>query len=200
MLAIVAVGLLIAFQAAQAPAPSSQPVTGETAQLQQKLPVVKRIYVDSFGDDAVSKQLQGMVVGALVASKRFVVTENKEKADAILRGNALEKTSQEFHALNDKAAVATAAGEHSGSLHGNSSLYGSTVNGTGSISGSGNISCQGRSKTRPQGRSKSRPEELAGDQGLSGRRASGAETCAACKAARLGRSERRPPPRGAFVG
>jgi len=35
--------------------------------------------------------------------------------------------------------------------------------------------CQGRSKTRPLGRSKSRPEELAGDQGLSGRRASGAE-------------------------
>ena len=37
------------------------------------------------------------------------------------------------------------------------------------------------------------------DQGLSGRRASGAEACAACKAARLGRSGRRPPPRGAFA-
>ncbi len=39
--------------------------------------------------------------------------------------------------------------------------------------------CQGRSKSRPQRRSKNRPEELVGDKGLSGRRASGAEACAA---------------------
>ncbi|HYW39260.1 MAG TPA: hypothetical protein VE957_14190 [Terriglobales bacterium] len=37
------------------------------------------------------------------------------------------------------------------------------------------------------------------EPGLSGRRASGAEACAACKAARLGRSGRRPPPRGVFA-
>src|SRR5271165_3209146 len=57
------------------------------------------------------------------------------------------------------------------------------------------ILCQGRSKTRPLRRSKSRPVEHVGDRGLSVRRASGAEACAACKAARLGRSGRRPPPR-----
>ena len=39
--------------------------------------------------------------------------------------------------------------------------------------------CQGRSKTRPQKRSKSRPEERIEDWGLSGRRTSGAEACAA---------------------
>ena len=39
--------------------------------------------------------------------------------------------------------------------------------------------CQGRNKSRPQRRSKSRPEELVEDWGLSGRRASGAEACAA---------------------
>ena len=39
--------------------------------------------------------------------------------------------------------------------------------------------CQGRSKSRPQRRSNSRPEEQVGDRGLSGRRASGAEACAA---------------------
>jgi curli biogenesis system outer membrane secretion channel CsgG len=91
---------------------------------------VKRIYVDSFGDDATSRQAQAMVVSALTASQRFIITENKEKADAILRGTALEKTSQEFHALNDKAAASSAAGGHSGSLSG------SWSNGTGSISGS----------------------------------------------------------------
>src|ERR1035437_7827043 len=64
---------------------------------------------------------------------------------------------------------------------------------------SGTSACQGRSKTRPVRRSKSRPVEHVGDRGLSGRRASGAEACAACKAARLGRSGRRPPPRGVFA-
>jgi len=39
--------------------------------------------------------------------------------------------------------------------------------------------CQGRSKSRPQRRSKSRPGEYVEDRGLSGRRASGAEACAA---------------------
>ena len=33
-----------------------------------------------------------MVVSALVASKRFVVTENRDRADATLRGVALENT------------------------------------------------------------------------------------------------------------
>jgi hypothetical protein len=59
--------------------------------------------------------------------------------------------------------------------------------------------CQGRSKTRPLRRGKSRPEEQVGDRGLSGRRTAGAKACAACKAARLGRSGRRSPPRGVFT-
>src|ERR1019366_8164214 len=37
------------------------------------------------------------------------------------------------------------------------------------------------------------------DQGLSGRRASGAEACGARQAGRLGRGGRRPPPRGVFA-
>jgi hypothetical protein len=39
--------------------------------------------------------------------------------------------------------------------------------------------CQGRSKNRPLGRRKGRPVEYVEDRGLSGRRASGAEACAA---------------------
>jgi curli biogenesis system outer membrane secretion channel CsgG len=101
--------------------------------LQRKLLAVKRIYVESFGDDAIGKQTQAMVISALAESKRFIVTENKDKADAILRGTGLEKTSQEFHALNDKAAAGTAVGSHHGSISGSYSQ----VNGTGygSLSG-----------------------------------------------------------------
>jgi curli biogenesis system outer membrane secretion channel CsgG len=91
---------------------------------------VKRIYVDSFGDDAISKEMQSMVVSALVASKRFKVTENRERADAILKGSTIEKTSQELHAYGEGTAVGGAAGSHSGSVDG------SWSGGTGSVSGS----------------------------------------------------------------
>jgi curli biogenesis system outer membrane secretion channel CsgG len=66
---------------------------------------VKRIYVESFGDDAVSKEVQSMIVSSLVETKRFKVTENREHADAILKGVALEKTSQELHSYGDSTAV-----------------------------------------------------------------------------------------------
>jgi curli biogenesis system outer membrane secretion channel CsgG len=91
---------------------------------------VKRIYVDSFGDDPISKEMQSMIVSALVASKRFTVTENRNRADAVLKGVALEKTSQEVHAYGDSTAVGGATGSQHGEVNG------SVVNGTGSISGS----------------------------------------------------------------
>lgn len=91
---------------------------------------IKRIYVDSFGDDLISKQLQSMVITSLTESKRFVVTENRERADAILKGTALEKTSQEVHSYGSATAVGGAVGGHSGSINGTVS------NGNGVISGS----------------------------------------------------------------
>ena len=91
---------------------------------------VKRIFVDSFGDDVISKELQSMIVSSLVATKRFKVTENRDRADAILKGVALEKTSQELHAYGESTAVGSA----SGGSHGE--VSGSVVNGTGSVSGS----------------------------------------------------------------
>jgi|SRR5581483_2100658 len=91
---------------------------------------VRRIYVDTFGDDAISKQVQGMVINSLSESKRFIITENKAKADATLKGIGLEKTSQEFHSLSEGTGVASAAGAHQGSVSG------TFINGTGSVSGS----------------------------------------------------------------
>lgn len=124
-------------QAATRPAQQATPKPPEMTsatkvdpEIAAKLLNVRRIYVDSFGDDAISKQLQAMVINALAESKRFIITENKDKADAILRGTGLEKTSQELHAIGEGTAVGVAAGAHSGSVSG------SVVGGTGSISGS----------------------------------------------------------------
>jgi hypothetical protein len=112
--------IMLAVQAA-APAQAQQPKTDapavqadpatNAATLDAKLRGVTRIYIDDFGSDPVAKQIQAMVVNSISESKRFIITENREKADAIMKGMALEKTSQEFHGLNDKAAAATS---HSG--------------------------------------------------------------------------------------
>ncbi len=85
------------------PAPPAAPAA-------EGLQEVKRILVESFGDDTASRQIQAMVVTSLTESKRFIVTENKDRADAILRGAGLEKTSQEVHAYKDSTAAGGASG------------------------------------------------------------------------------------------
>lgn len=91
---------------------------------------IRRIFVDSFGDDAVSKELQSMIVSALVGSKRFKVTENRNRADAILKGVALEKTSQELHAYGESTSVGAASGGgHSEITGGGGSVSGSSSGG-----------------------------------------------------------------------
>jgi len=81
--------------------------------LAAKLLQVRRIYVDTFGDDAVAKQVQAMVIASLADSKKFIVTENKEKADATLRGTGLEKTSQELHSYKEGTAAGGVGGSFS---------------------------------------------------------------------------------------
>ena len=101
-----------------------------SATLQTKLLKVTRIYIDDFGADPTAKQIQAMVVNSISESKKFIITENKEKADAVLKGTALEKTHQELHSLNEAAAAATSHGSQHGEVSGSFS------NGTGSVSGS----------------------------------------------------------------
>jgi curli biogenesis system outer membrane secretion channel CsgG len=86
---------------AQAAPPLSRDADTDPAALLK----LKRIYVESFGDDVISKEVQSMVVSSLVETKRFKVTENRERADAILKGVALEKSSQELHSYGESTAV-----------------------------------------------------------------------------------------------
>jgi curli biogenesis system outer membrane secretion channel CsgG len=113
------------------PAPAPQAAqTVSTPSGASELLNVKRIYVESFGEDLISKEMQSMIVSSLVETKRFKVTENRERADAVLKGVALEKTSQELHAFGESTAVGTARGGGHGEINGN------VVNGNGTISGS----------------------------------------------------------------
>lgn len=111
----------------QSASPQS-PTSSSDAELAGRVLKVRRIFVESFGDDKTSKVLHAMVINSLAASKRFIVTENKEKADAVLKGTATEKTSQEVHASGEGTAVAGAAGAISGSANRSSaSIVGASV-------------------------------------------------------------------------
>ena len=126
--------LLTGLAVAQAaPSTSPQNPCAPVVLSSKALSQVKRIYVESFGDDLISKDMQAMVVESLTNSKVFAVTENRDKADAILKGSTLEKTSQEAHSYSDSTAVGTVHGSSSGSLYG-------SVPGTISGSSSANVS------------------------------------------------------------
>jgi hypothetical protein len=132
---ILPLALLVTPVFAQQSAPAASPsVTAIDTELAQKLLQAKRIYVDSFGEDPQSKSLAAMVLDAIRTGRKFIVTENRERADLILKGAALEKTTQEFHALGSSTSVAGAAGGHSSTVSGSAIQAGTA--GSASVSGS----------------------------------------------------------------
>ena len=134
MIRVATAVVLCGIAAAQSSPPStSRPAISSLtpdAEIAEKLLKAKRIYVESFGTDGISKTLQAMVIDAFRNSHRFIITENKEKADLTLKGSALEKSSQELHAIGSATAVAGAAGGHSSNVNGSGgSVSGSSSGG-----------------------------------------------------------------------
>jgi len=74
---------------------------------------VRRIYVDQLGGGVVSDQMRDMIIAALQNSGLFTITENPDRADAVLKGSADEKVFNEEHHTSDSIGVH--ASEHSGS-------------------------------------------------------------------------------------
>lgn len=76
---------------------------------------VKRIYVDQLGGGHTSDQMRDMIIAALENSRLFAITENQDRADAILRGSADDKTYEEEHDSSDSIGFHANAGSGSGS-------------------------------------------------------------------------------------
>lgn len=120
----------------QSETPAAKASAAALPDKRKELLKVRRIFVESFGTSEAGQQLQAMVVASLTDSNRFTVTEDKAKADAILKGFAGAKTFQETHAYGSGTAVSTAAGGHSASIsgsHGN--ISGSSSGGFHSVAG-----------------------------------------------------------------
>jgi hypothetical protein len=71
---------------------------------------VRRVYIDQLGGGAGSDQMRDMLFAAIQNSGLFVLTENQDKADAMLKGSSDQKIFQEEHITSDSIGVHTSEG------------------------------------------------------------------------------------------
>ncbi len=62
---------------------------------------VKRIYVDRLTGGETAAQMRDMIMSSLEAAKLFVITENQERADAVLRGSAEDLVFTDTHSSSE---------------------------------------------------------------------------------------------------
>ena len=86
------------------------PPEGLTNQLLE----LRRVYVDKFGGAEGGAHLREMIISALQRAKLFVMTENPEKADAVLRGSGEDliftDTFQSGENVGARGSVALSSG------------------------------------------------------------------------------------------
>ena len=79
---------------------------------------IKRIHVDRLNGGDTASQMRDLLIAALQATKLFVLTENPDRADAILRGSAEDlvftDTFQSSDSLSARASVGSSRGSRSG--------------------------------------------------------------------------------------
>ncbi|MBM3727103.1 MAG: hypothetical protein FJW40_16980 [Acidobacteria bacterium] len=79
--------------------------------LEAEILKVRRLYVDRLTGGEPAAQLRDMIIASLRSAKLFVVTENQDRADAILRGSAEDLVFTETHqtadAIGGRVAIRT---------------------------------------------------------------------------------------------
>jgi hypothetical protein len=62
---------------------------------------IRRVFVDKLGGGETAAQMRDMIVSSLQNARLFVITENQEKADAIMRGSGEDLVFTESHSSSD---------------------------------------------------------------------------------------------------
>jgi hypothetical protein len=115
----------VAFETPPALPPAVPPaITKAEEEILQQLSTVRRVFVDrlSGGDTAV--QMRDMIISSLENSKLFVITENQERADAILRGSAEDLVFTDVHSSSDSIHAQANFSLSSGQTYGSTSRSG----------------------------------------------------------------------------
>jgi hypothetical protein len=67
----------------------------------RQLLMVRRVFVDRLSGGETATQMRDMIVSSLQNAKLFVITENQERADAVLRGSAEDLVFTDEHSSSD---------------------------------------------------------------------------------------------------
>jgi hypothetical protein len=82
--------------------------------VQHPLLKIKRVHIEKLSGDQSAAQIRDMIINALQSANLFVVTENPERADAVLRGSAEDTiftdTFQTNEGVSAKASLGGAVG------------------------------------------------------------------------------------------
>jgi len=100
----------------------------------ESLLAVKRVYVASLGGGTQADALRELIIASLNSTKLFVLTDNPERADAVLKGAADDHTFTDTFDSDENVSGHTSGGTKSGS--GIRSAAGSGVSAALSASGS----------------------------------------------------------------
>ena len=92
--------MLAALALAQSPA-AEDPAAAIEDQSLRELMKVRRVYVDRLGGGETAAQMRDMIMSSLQNARLFVLTENQEKADAILRGSGEDLVFTESYSSSD---------------------------------------------------------------------------------------------------
>jgi len=78
--------------------------------LSKQLLSIKRIYVDRLTGGETAAQMRDLVIASLHGSKLYVLTENPERADAVLRGAAEDLIYTDQFSSSDSVDLRTGVG------------------------------------------------------------------------------------------
>jgi len=76
----------------------------------RQLRTVHRVYVDRLTGGETAAQMRDILISALESTQLFVVTENQERADAIMRGASEDLVFTDVHSSSDSLNASTSFG------------------------------------------------------------------------------------------
>ncbi|HSM77617.1 MAG TPA: hypothetical protein VLT57_08330 [Bryobacteraceae bacterium] len=103
-----------ALPARTAAAAKAVPEESPEAETQAELAGVRRIYVDILTGGEAALKFRDMIISSLEQSKAFLITENQDKADAILKGAADDQVFTDRHETSDGLTAHANLGKSSG--------------------------------------------------------------------------------------
>ena len=86
--------------------------------LSAQLLTIKRVYVDRLTGGETAAQMRDLIISTLQSARLFILTENQERADVILRGAAEDLIFTEAFSSSDGVNIHTGAAANSGSSSG----------------------------------------------------------------------------------